>query len=561
MKFLQIQLFFTLFFSLLLGATEERYIDNQEVILHKVKGLIITGDEHLPPDYILKTTEDVLFYRVKAPHDLLFQTQFSRRLGEKVLGKSLTFKDIQECKKEIKSYFLEHCSRQVKVSISEKEFFEGVVVVRVLESKVGKVKVTGNVWFPKGHYLEYIPLEENAPLDTDLLVSGIQDINKSPWKKAQVIYSEGKGVEETDIELIVKDKNPIHFYAGTDNSGYKMTEYGRVYSGFSWGNMLNLDQAIAFSYKGSRDFSSYQSFSLEYLSPLFSFCRFKVVGEGIFTQPEIEELLYAENKGMLWHLSSRVDLFPPQSFSMDQTLSMGLNYKGTNSNYSENELGFSHTFVTMVQMALEYKGHFDHKAHKMEGFLTLLAQPWQIGRGMEKSAYNALREGANPLFGVIKGGGSYSYNEKAKDLFSGKVSFYGQIATAALIPMEQYPLGGIEGVRGYENCSAHVDHACLIHIDIRSPQTSLLKYVRQKFESLDRCSGAFFLDVGNGWTEGSNEMDRSSIYLIGLGPGLRYELLDYVNGRIDIGIQTTKAPLEGTFDSKVRCNFSINAAY
>jgi hemolysin activation/secretion protein len=127
--------------------------------------------------------------------------------------------------------------------------------------------------------------------------------------------------------------------------------------------------------------------------------------------------------------------------------------------------------------------------------------------------------------------------------------------------MEQYPLGGIEGVRGYENCSAHVDHACLIHIDIRSPQTSLLKYVRQKFESLDRCSGAFFLDVGNGWTEGSNEMDRSSIYLIGLGPGLRYELLDYVNGRIDIGIQTTKAPLEGTFDSKVRCNFSINAAY
>ena len=547
--------------TLLFGKVEESYIDNQEMIVQKVKGFIISGENNSPPDYILKTTKGVLFYRVRPPEDMDVQILFCKSLEKEMIGRPLTFKDVQECKRKIADYYLKQCHRHVAVTLPEQDCTNGVIVVKVSESKVGDITVTGNYWFSKERYLQYITLAHNDILNCDELFAGVNRINSSPWRKAEVIYKAGKNPLETDIELVVEDKKPINFYAGADNTGFRITEYSRLYIGFNWGNMFDLDQVLAFCYTTSPDFSGYQSFFLDYSAPLPNDDRLRVYGGYSRIQAEDVSLPLALNLGQAWQISGRYDLALPQSLKMHQTIDFGLDYKSTNNDFIVNETNIAKLPVTIFQLAAEYTGGLKFDGHHVSGKALMLAQPWQIGSSMSDSAYSALRPDSNPLYFILRGSSKYTYQEDNNKAFSAKVRLQGQIASDALIPIEQFGLGGIDSVRGYVDREVNTDNACIFNFDVRTPQISLFKYINEKYRTLDRLCGVVFLDIGNGWIYKPMVGQPSYYFLAGIGPGVRYDVSNNLYTRFDLGIRLGDVPFEASYDSRVRFYFSLIATY
>ena len=546
---------------LLFANKEESYINNQEVIVQRVKGFIISGESFFPPDYILKTTDGVLFYRIRSPEDMSFQSEFCNRLDKKIIGQPLTFRNIQEYKQEIADFYLKNCHRHVAVTLPEQDCTDGVVVVKVSESKVGEITVTGNYWFSKEKYLTYITLGQGDIVNSEELVAGVNRINNSPWRKAEIVYKAGKNSLETDIELVVEDKKPINFYAGADNTGFKITEYTRLYFGFNWGNIFDIDQSLAFSYTTSPDFSGYQSFFLDYSAPLPNDDKLRFFGGYSRMQPENSSLEVAVQLGQAWQLSGRYNLLLPQSLKMHQNIDFGLDYKATNNDFIVGEVNVSNLFATILQLALDYKGALKFKKHEVSGEISLFGQPWKIGSTMTNEAYNALRPNANPLYCLVRGFAKYSYQEDNNNAFGGKIRLQGQVSSDALIPIEQFGLGGIDSVRGYVDREVNTDNAFIFNFDVRTPKVSLFQYVNQKYRNLDKLCAVAFFDVANGWIYDPQVNQPSYYFLAGIGPGIRYDIANNLYTRFDLGIRLGDVPFNATYDSRVRFYFNLIATY
>ena len=75
----------------------------------------------------------------------------------------------------------------------------------------------------------------NKVLETDLAW-----INRNVWRRATAIYKPGSSYGTTDIEVVVRDEKPLNFYLGADNTGFRVTEYERLFIGLNWGNFLDL---------------------------------------------------------------------------------------------------------------------------------------------------------------------------------------------------------------------------------------------------------------------------------------------------------------------------------
>jgi hemolysin activation/secretion protein len=108
-----------------------------------------------------------------------------------------------------------------------------------------------------------------------------------------------------------------------------------------------------------------------------------------------------------------------------------------------------------------------------------------------------------------------------------------QLADSALVPLEQFGLGGQESVRGYRQDALLKDNGALISAELRlpiyrSPQQQLLLHLTP------------FVDVGTAWNSSgraesdTNTSDTNTLASVGLG--LRCQLGDSLIARLDWGI-------------------------
>lgn len=107
-----------------------------------------------------------------------------------------------------------------------------------------------------------------------------------------------------------------------------------------------------------------------------------------------------------------------------------------------------------------------------------------------------------------------------------------QLADGALVPLEQFGLGGQESVRGYRQDALLTDSGAFASAEVRLPilRTSRRQWLLQF---------APFFDVGTAWNSGRTDSDNNisnSNTLVSAGFGLRLQLSDRFTARLDWGI-------------------------
>jgi hemolysin activation/secretion protein len=132
------------------------------------------------------------------------------------------------------------------------------------------------------------------------------------------------------------------------------------------------------------------------------------------------------------------------------------------------------------------------------------------------------------------------------------LSMRGQGSTNTLLFSETLGLGGFDTVRGYDERQVNVDNGFLMTLEGRFPSFSIIK-------KKDSLRALLFFDLGTGNNHHKTPANPKSATLIGVGPGLRYDLHQWLTARFDWGIQLLKAPQNEKLHQRV--HFSVIGSY
>jgi hemolysin activation/secretion protein len=98
-----------------------------------------------------------------------------------------------------------------------------------------------------------------------------------------------------------------------------------------------------------------------------------------------------------------------------------------------------------------------------------------------------------------------------------------QLANDALVPIEQFAIGGPDSVRGYRQNQLVRDGGAVGSLELRIP-------VWRTLEGRAILQVAGFLDYGRGWSHGRDDSDADN--LAGAGVGLRWTVADGLNATV-----------------------------
>ncbi len=455
---------------------------------------------------------------------------------------------IEEIRTTILNFYSKQQDILVTINIPDQDITDGNLHLIVIESKLGKIQVTGNKWFKCESLLENINLEEGSSIKSDSVIKDLFWLNKNPFRQAYAVYTPGENNRTTDIEIVIKDRLPCRIYTGIDNTGNDITGNNRIFAGLLANTYK--DQLLAYQFTTGSTVRKFQSHTLKYTIPLpwRNLIEF-IAGYSYYdVNYEVDGIAGTfHSDGMSLQTSVRYDIpiLIKQNLS---TITAGFDFKRTNNNASFSELPVFGSYANLTQFmtGFDIGGNtkfFDWSFH-IEGFYS----PGRWVSDQTNARYQTIRAFAKNHYVYARSSSVIDFylpKDFTLDLF-----LRWQISNRNLLPSETYGLGGYDTIRGYKERVYNGDDAILFNIDVQSPGINVKKG-KLKFLA--------FFDSGWAWKNLKASTERKSESLFSIGPGIRYYWTPYITARLDWGIQLKTRKEFGSDHN--RLHFSIVAGY
>lgn len=460
---------------------------------------------------------------------------------------------IAQLKATIVDFYRESSGLYVAAIIPVQRVDNGVVIVQILDGHVGSIEYTGQKWFSQRVIANALGIRPGDPLIEKEFLNDVTWANRNPFRTTQIVMGPGTEPGVTNLAFITKDQLPLRFYAGVDNTGYISNTVNRWYAGFNWGDALMIGDMLSYQYTASPNCHDLQTHVANYTSFLPWKHVFTVFGTYGTVYPIIPNF---KINGLNVQGSTRYQI-PIRPFfgSFRSFVELGFDYKFLKSNLlfvgDITEALPSNQIITITEFSLSYRLEKNWPQQFFTFRMDMFLSPW---RGwlphQSASAYHALRPGSHVRYAYWKGAISEMYATKSGYTFVGQVR--GQFSTGTLPTAEQFGLGGANTVRGYFDQQFVADNAFVLNLEAYSPTISPFKSFKSALSFL-----AFF-DCGYGY----NYTAVSPIFihqnLMGIGPGIRYDVPPHLNVKLDYGFQVFGIPQDHRFG---RLHFSVNASY
>ncbi|MCC6416164.1 MAG: ShlB/FhaC/HecB family hemolysin secretion/activation protein, partial [Opitutaceae bacterium] len=477
------------------------------VILPVLRGLIFMTDQSQ------FRREGVTMTSLEVSGEPLLETAEFRALVTPRLGQPVTNHTLDRLTRDVVLYFRQHGRPVVDVLIPEQNVTTGAMQVLVIEGRRGEVRVEGNKWFSA----EQIAAAVRAPRDEIIegapLLADLVWLNQNPFRQVDLVYTRGERAGETDLVLRVRDRNPLRFYTGYEDSGNALTGFDRVLAGFNWGQALARDAQLNYQFTASPDFRELAAHSASFILPLPRLRHtLTVFGSYAESRPELAGGLFNLD-GKSWQVSARyrVPLAARGAWTPDFTA--GVDFKRSNNNLSfgGTQVFAQSTDVIQALAALAIR-HTD-KRGTTTAELTVAVSPGGLSAGNHTGVYRAARAGARP---------DYAYAtfelERITRLsatgWSWRLHGTAQLSSANLLGSEQLGLGGATSLRGYEEREANGDDGAVLVNELHAP----VRHLRAG----DALDPFVFLDAGVVASHERLTGEPSRLTLASTGLGLRY---------------------------------------
>lgn len=457
------------------------------------------------------------------------------------IGKQREYGDVQRAIEALRQRYRSGGFSVVWVVAPEQNLDRGVITLRVIEARIGKVTIEGNRYFDNSNIRASLPaLRENVSPRAGDISANTQLANENPSKQVDVVLrpGENQGVVDATVEVI--DIEPLKAFLTLDDTGNAQTGDYRLGVGVQHANLFNRDHVGTFNYVTSPGKENQvRLYSGSYRLPLYSqgdsmdfILAYSDVSSG--TTQTVAGPLTFSGKGTVYGL--RYNQLLQRRGEYSHRIVYGLDYRVYKNECALGDFGAAGCGPAAVDLAvrpisLAYSGNWSKPGRVSDFYVALSHNVPGAGSGRE-SDFNAARpspnggEGAPSHYSILRFGASMVNAFESN--WQVRAAFNAQYTEDALVSGEQFGIAGATAVRGFLEREITRDTGYFANLELYSPN---LAGILVPGESNLR--GLLFYDIASAANHplAGEVSDQASIASIGVG--LRWNIQRNFNMRFD----------------------------
>ncbi|MFS8977548.1 ShlB/FhaC/HecB family hemolysin secretion/activation protein [Cupriavidus necator] len=468
------------------------------------------------------------------------------------LGPARTMKDIEGARDALLAAYQAKGYQSVYVDLPEQQVTDGIVVLQVSETRVGRVRVVGAEYNSPLEVREQVPaLKEGGVPDFTQAQTELTALNRSAKRQVVPLVRQGAMPGTMDVDLKVDDSSPWRASVGLNNDYSADTKELRAFASLGHDNLWQLGHSASVSFFGApQDLNQTQVWSGSYVAPIRG-SNWSVEASGYMSDSNVATVGGTSVLGKGHAIGLRGTYTVPDSGAWWHTLSFGVDFKD---NEEVTRLGNAGDTVPLkyAPITLSYAGFTQTERGQLGINAALVAGTRSfLGYGSNWEQFDYKRYKASPSFLLLKGDTSGTYNFKGNAQLAWRVA--AQITDSPLVSSEQIAAGGMNSVRGYLSAESTGDYGVVGSVEMRSPPLDFFGGVVEDWRVYA------FADAGQVRLRDPLPEQESRFSLASVGLGTSFRLARRVSGRLDLGYPLKAGQRTERHDP--RLNFSVTASY
>ncbi|GAB3248285.1 ShlB/FhaC/HecB family hemolysin secretion/activation protein [Chitinimonas naiadis] len=465
-------------------------------------------------------------------------------------GEQRDFADVQHALEALENLYRQAGFGALQVYLPEQELKQGVVEIKVIEPRLGQVRIEGNQYFGENNVRHALPaLQPGSVPNTGRMADNLRLANESPSRRLAVTLQAAQAPQTVDAVVKVTDEKPWRAFSSLDNSGSEETGQTRLSLGVQHANLFDRDHVFTAQFTTSPEKpDKVRIFGLGYKLPLYDagdslsfFAGYSSVESGA-----LQGLFNVSGKGKV--AGGRYNQALSTLGAYQQKLAWGLDWRrfDTDTAFAGSQLPASS--YTLRPVSLAYQAQWQDSRWSTD-WNASLAHNLPTGEDLARVSGRTV---AKDRYTVARLGGNVYYSLPVD--WMTHLSLNAQLTSDALPPAEQFGLGGANTLRGYGERVLADDEGVLGSLEAYSPD------VAQGLVGGDwLLRGVAFVDWGHISRNRALPGEQSSTSLAGAGLGLRLGW----GKRASLKLDVAQALKDGGGESKhdTRVHFSATVSY
>ncbi len=468
------------------------------------------------------------------------------------LGPARTMKDIEGARDALLAVYQAKGYQSVYVDLPEQQVTDGIVILQVSETRVGRVRVVGAEYNSPLEVREQVPaLAEGVVPDFTQAQTELTALNRSAKRQVVPLVRQGAMPGTMDVDLKVDDSSPWRASVGLNNDYSADTKQLRAFASLGHDNLWQLGHSASVSFFGApQDLNQTQVWSGSYVAPIRG-SNWSVEASGYMSDSNVATVNGTSVLGKGHAVGLRGTYTVPDTGAWWHTLSLGVDFKD---NEEVTRLGNAGDTVPLkyAPITLAYAGFTQTERGQLGINAALVAGTRSfLGYGSNWEQFDYKRYKASPSFLLLKGDTSGTYNFKGNAQLAWRLA--AQITDSPLVSSEQIAAGGMNSVRGYLSAESTGDYGVVGSVELRSPPLDFFGGVVEDWRVYA------FVDAGQVRLREPLPEQDSRFSLASVGLGTSFRLARRVSGRLDLGYPLKDGQRTERHDP--RLNFSVTASY
>ncbi len=484
--------------------------------------------------------------------------EFPREVGltlQSYIGRPVSLTSLDQMVKEVIVSYREGDRPVVDVLLPEQDITSGVVQLVVIESKLARVRVEGVDADTEEFIRSQMRVKKGEVIRASEVLRDVSWINRSPYRKADIVYAPGYEFGTSDIIVKTYDQKSDWFYIGYEDSGVQFLGEDRFIFGTNLGSIFGPSKSLSYQFTSDWDFEHVRGHSMVYTQNLP--WRHTVTLLASYVEVDSDPIPvgngnFLNSSGDNQQLSARyaipLDTIKNRS---GRELDFGFDWK---SNGNDLEFGgplnvqnpVNNNRVEIFQFSLGYKETIQHKRGVSQWDIRGYYSPGDFNDINTDARFAASR--FNSSSDYFYATASFEHQRRLREDWSARFKITGQIANENLQASEQIGAGGYDTVRGFDQRVIRGDHGFWTTLELYTPELSFARIldIDNTYDSL-RFLG--FFDAAHVGNESLLPGEASHQAIGSVGAGLRWDYRDKFKLRVDYGYPVVSDNIQGIDES------------
>ncbi len=422
---------------------------------------------------------------------------------------------------------------------------EGTVKIQIIEGGVEEIGVTGTRRLNSNYVRRRLALATAKPLNQNRLLEALQLLQLDPLiQNISAELSAGERPELSLLEVRITEADSFNTEVFADNGRAPSVGSFRRGIRINQGNLFGFGDGLGVEYANT---DGSNAFDLRYSMPLNPRNGRLILGAGLTDTKVVEppfDRLDIIGDSRYFELGFRQPLI--QSPTQEIALGLTASRQESKSQLLGEDFPLSAGADEEGETRISALRFFQEWTQRTPQEVFAVRSQFSLGLGVFNATIND--EPPDSKFFSWRGQGQYVRLLAPETLLVVRSNL--QFSTRALVPLEQFGLGGLRSVRGYRQDVLLTDNGFFTSAEVQLP---LLR--------VERVDGVLqvvpFIDFGIGWNSSGNPNPDSST-MLGLGLGLQWQMGDRFSVRLDYGIPLTDVEDRDRTLQEDNLYFSVN---